>query len=167
MLKKILVCGALLSVFLVSSALAAEDINMMGGRWGLGLFGTTPTLRVNFMDNFAAQLGVDYVGPSSNNSGAPAVMNDLLWLSFKGPSMGMNAMNWGILMRYNGNLANNAQDNSVNFGLTWGFETLVNPNLVAGFALIPVQYTSTTNSGFNTTSIAVLNEAQVYGHLVM
>jgi len=159
-----------LSIMLVSLSFAA-DIDRMGGRWGLGLFGTTPTVRINFTDSVSTQLGVGYQAPNSNAVGSPpGVFNGLLLLSFKGPTLGeggKNAMTWGILGRTSSNVGNVSGNTSTDVGLTIGFETLINPNFVVGVTLIPVQNRSSVTGGVSSNSWDFLNEAQITGHILL
>ncbi|OGC24882.1 hypothetical protein A2291_01930 [candidate division WOR-1 bacterium RIFOXYB2_FULL_42_35] len=76
------------SIVLVSSTFAA-DIDQMSGKWGVGLFGTTPTVRMNFTDTVSTQIGLGYQSPDSNAAGSPpGIVNELFLVSFKAMTLG-------------------------------------------------------------------------------
>lgn len=169
---KTFIAVLVLSLMIVSSAFAA-DVDKMGNRWGIGLFGTTPTVRINFSESVSTQIGVGYEAPNSNAVGSPpGILNALLLLSFKGSTTGVggkNALTWGILGRHSSNASFVSGNSSTNFGITMGYETLINPNFIVGLTIIPAQYTSNVTNGGATSSNnwGILNEAQITGHILL
>ena len=160
------------SVLLVSSVFAA-DIDKMGGRWGVGVFGDTPTVRINFTDIVSTQIGVGYQTPSSNAVGTrPDVFNGLILLSFKTATLGeggKNALSWGILGRYTSNVGFVSGNTQSRLGITLGYEALVNPNFIVGVTVIPAQYVSNVWGGgtISGNNWGFLNEAVVTGHVII
>ena len=170
--SKTLIGAIAVSVMLVSSVFAA-DVDTMGGKWGVGLFGTTPTVRINFTDVFSTQIGVAYQTPGSNTTGSrPGQVSTLLLLSFKNHTFGEGgkiAMNWGILGRYSSNNGFVSGNTSTDIGITMGAETLVNPNFIVGLTIIPIIYSSNVTGGGATSNNnwGFFNEAVVTGHIMM
>lgn len=172
MILKTFIGAIVLSMVLVSSVLAA-NIDQMAGKWGIGLFGSTPTVRINITDVVSTQIGFGYQSPSSSTVGSrPARMDTLFLLSFKNRTLGeggKNAMTWGILGRYSSNVGFVSDNTSSDVSITMGFETLINPNFIVGLTIIPAQYSSNVTGGGATSNNnwGFLNEAVVTGHILL
>lgn len=161
---------SLLFVILFCSSVWAADISSMGGKWGIGAIGSTPTLRINITDSFSADLGVAYVPAPSTSSGAPGIINSLLFLNLGTESVGaggMNTIGWGLLSRFTANRGYVSGDSAMSVGLTYGFETLVNPRIGLGAIIVPVSYASTTIGTTNTSNLSFFNEANIVAHIYL
>lgn len=164
------IIGTLLLLVLLCASSFAADITAMGGKWGIGMIGSTPSLRMNLTDNFSADLGLGYVAAPSNLSGAPGIINSLLFLNFASQNVGsggMNAIGWGLLGRYTSNAGNVSNNSASSVGLTYGFETLVNPRIGLGALIVPVSYANTVTGALNTSTWSFFNEASIVAHIYM
>src|SRR3989339_236394 len=116
---KNLFVGLFLLIILFCSSVLAADISSMGGKWGIGAVGTTPTLKINFTDSVSLDMGLGYVAAPSNLTGAPGIVNTLLFLNLATEQVGsggMNMIGWGFLGRYTANAGNVNGDSSMSVG---------------------------------------------------
>lgn len=132
------------------------------GRFGIGIFGVTPTIRYNFSDQIAVQLGLRYDTISAAGSAAQTTI--LANLSKELFIIRQNKLTWGIMVNYVSNSGYASGVNTTSLMATFGIETKLNPDIVMSVVIMPVSYSSYSVAG-SSTSLGLLNNAVFAAHI--
>jgi|GEM_PF-4364358 len=140
-MKKILLLTLALSVIISSAVIAAPAKGMPF--WGVGMYQTTPTVRLNLTDSISSQIGVRYATPAG-------VTTYLVTGNMKISKIGQNNVVAGLAYWITPVTTASVLD------LTIGIETMLNSNVSVGLLIEPLSFTSLGGTTTTVLSNAVL-----------